>query len=82
MDPPQHTRFRKLVRRTFTRRSTGRLEGRIATERRGTGGFGYDPIFELPDGRTLSEIPTDEKNRISHRAKALEALVAAMRGEG
>ena len=58
----------------------GRLQGRIATERRGTGGFGYDPIFELPDGRTLSEIPTDEKNRISHRAKALEALVAAMRG--
>ena len=60
----------------------GRLQGRIATERRGAGGFGYDPIFELPDGRTLSEIPTDEKNRISHRAKALEALVAAMRGEG
>lgn len=60
----------------------GRLQGRIATERRGTGGFGYDPIFELPDGRTLSEIPTDEKNRISHRAKALEALVAAMRGSG
>ncbi len=58
----------------------GRLEGTIATERRGRDGFGYDPIFELPDGRTLAEIPADEKNRLSHRAKALQALVAAMGG--
>lgn len=57
----------------------GRLEGMIATARRGSGGFGYDPIFELPDGRTLAEIPTGEKNGISHRAKALQALVEAMR---
>lgn len=56
----------------------GRLEGRIAAERRGARGFGYDPVFELPDGRTLAEVPTDEKNRISHRAQALRALVAAM----
>ena len=51
----------------------GVLEGRIATTRRGTGGFGYDPVFEVGD-RTLAEIPTAEKNSISHRARALRAL--------
>lgn len=55
----------------------GVLEGSIATGRRGTGGFGYDPIFEV-DGRTLAEIPTEEKNRISHRALALHALANAL----
>lgn len=51
----------------------GVLEGVITTQRRGTGGFGYDPIFEV-DGRTLAEIPPSEKNAMSHRAKALQAL--------
>jgi XTP/dITP diphosphohydrolase len=51
----------------------GVLEGEITTEERGSGGFGYDPIFEV-DGRTLAEIPEAEKNRISHRARALRAL--------
>ncbi len=51
----------------------GVLEGTIATQRHGTGGFGYDPIFEV-DGRTLAQIDADEKNRISHRARALRAL--------
>jgi len=55
----------------------GVLEGSIATERRGTGGFGYDPIFEV-DGRTLAEIPVEEKNTISHRAQALHALAKAL----
>jgi len=55
----------------------GVLEGVITTERRGTGGFGYDPIFEV-DGRTLAEIPADEKNSISHRARALHALAEAL----
>ena len=57
----------------------GVLEGVITTKRRGTGGFGYDPIFEV-DGRTLAEIPADEKNAISHRAKALSALAHALEG--
>ena len=57
----------------------GVLEGVIATERRGTGGFGYDPIFEV-GGRTLAEIPAEEKNAISHRAKALYALAHALEG--
>ncbi len=50
--------------------ATGILEGKITKFPRGTSGFGYDPIFELPDGRTVAEIPQEFKNRISHRAKA------------
>ncbi|MBM3324934.1 MAG: RdgB/HAM1 family non-canonical purine NTP pyrophosphatase [Calditrichaeota bacterium] len=49
----------------------GILQGRIALQPRGGRGFGYDPVFELPDGRTLAEIDLEEKNRISHRAQAL-----------
>lgn len=55
----------------------GTLEGVITTGRRGAGGFGYDPVFEV-DGRTLAEIPAEEKNRISHRALALQALASAL----
>jgi XTP/dITP diphosphohydrolase len=50
----------------------GVLHGRIALSPRGHHGFGYDSIFELPDGRTLAEIELEEKNRISHRAQALQ----------
>ncbi|HYH12678.1 MAG TPA: RdgB/HAM1 family non-canonical purine NTP pyrophosphatase [Thermomicrobiales bacterium] len=50
----------------------GTLEGTIASEERGTGGFGYDPIFELRDGKTVAELSGDQKNRISHRAMALQ----------
>ena len=57
----------------------GVLEGVITTEPRGTGGFGYDPIFDV-DGRTLAEIPAEEKNAISHRAKALHGLAHALEG--
>lgn len=53
----------------------GVLEGHITTSERGSGGFGYDPIFEV-EGRTLAEMGEDEKNRISHRARALQALAA------
>jgi XTP/dITP diphosphohydrolase len=56
----------------------GVLEGRIAYEERGSGGFGYDSVFELPDGRTLAEVPEEEKNTISHRARALQALAARL----
>lgn len=52
----------------------GRLNGRIARKPRGEGGFGYDPIFELPDGRTLAQIDSAEKNRISHRAEAFRKM--------
>jgi len=51
----------------------GRLEGEITTAPRGTGGFGYDPIFAV-HGRTLAELPLEEKNLFSHRARALGAF--------
>ena len=47
-------------------------EGEIIPEERGTGGFGYDPIFLFPElGKTMSELNMEEKNRLSHRAKAV-----------
>lgn len=49
----------------------GECAGEIAREFRGTGGFGYDPVFRLPDGRHMAELTSEEKNRISHRGKAL-----------
>ena len=58
----------------------GVLEGQITLERRGDGGFGYDPIFDV-DGRTLAEISSAEKNSISHRALALIALADALQNE-
>ncbi|MFA6093577.1 MAG: XTP/dITP diphosphatase [Elusimicrobiota bacterium] len=62
----------------------GRLDGSIRDSAAGKNGFGYDPIFLLPDsGRTLAELSAEEKNRLSHRAKALEAVarrLAAMMG--
>ena len=55
--------------------AVGEVEGFITEEPRGTSGFGYDPIFEVTDtGRTLAEMSLMEKNRISHRALALEKI--------
>ena len=53
----------------------GRVDGEIITERRGGEGFGYDPVF-LPEGytATFAEMPLEEKNQISHRARALRAF--------
>lgn len=53
--------------------AAGSVAGTIAPEERGSGGFGYDPLFEI-DGRTLSELGTAAKNTMSHRAQALQAL--------
>lgn len=55
----------------------GSLEGVIAESRRGSSGFGYDPVFEV-DGRTLAEMTIEEKNELSHRARAVRALGRAM----
>ncbi|MEX0729585.1 MAG: RdgB/HAM1 family non-canonical purine NTP pyrophosphatase [Aquisalimonadaceae bacterium] len=57
----------------------GSWEGRILSEPRGSGGFGYDPLFWLPDrGCSVAELQPDVKNRLSHRGHALRALVEAM----
>lgn len=55
----------------------GALEGVIAREPRGRGGFGYDPVFEV-DGMTLSEMGVEMKNQLSHRARAIRSLAAAL----
>ena len=52
----------------------GIINGSIAKECRGNNGFGFDEIFELPNGLTLAELSTEEKNNISARAKALKVL--------
>lgn len=54
-------------------------EGRIIDAPRGSGGFGYDPIFELDSGLTAAELPATEKNSLSHRGKALRMLVSRLR---
>ena len=59
--------------KTGIRHFTGTIHGTIVTTPRGSGGFGYDSIFET-GGQTLAEIPIQEKNKISHRAIALSAF--------
>jgi XTP/dITP diphosphohydrolase len=55
-----------------THLAEGFCDGEIIPEERGTGGFGYDPIFLLPTlGKTMAELSMDEKNRLSHRARAV-----------
>jgi XTP/dITP diphosphohydrolase len=63
-----------VARRTRDARE-GVCEGILIVDRRGTGGFGYDPAF-VPEGesRTMAELPDEEKDRISHRGKAFRAL--------
>lgn len=57
----------------------GRLDGVIAAASKGHGGFGYDPLFTLTDGRTLAELGPDEKNAISHRGRALQSILPRLR---
>jgi XTP/dITP diphosphohydrolase len=65
---------------------SGSFEGRIASAPRGTGGFGYDPIFEpageAPGGRTVGQMSSQEKHALSHRGKAARAMAEYLEGEG
>lgn len=64
--------------RLFTKQAT--IEGRIGYEERGANGFGYDPIFMVPEyGRSTAELCEEEKNEISHRGKALQAVKEELR---
>ena len=64
----------------------GTTRGRIATRPRGSGGFGYDPIFEPagepPGGRTFGEWSPAEKNAVSHRGRAARRMTPILRGLG
>lgn len=61
--------------------SEGVCEGEILEEPRGTSGFGYDPVFYVPDlGRSMAELTENEKNKISHRSKALKELNKVISG--
>lgn len=59
--------------------ATGRWDGRILEQPVGTGGFGYDPVFWVPaEGCSAAELPAKNKNRISHRGRALAAMLEQM----
>lgn len=58
---------------------SGTLDGSVTRERRGEGGFGYDPIFLLPDGRTNAELAPEEKDALSHRGRAIAAASPRIR---
>lgn len=74
-------RFRTVVALAFPDGSEvvaeGSVEGVIAERPRGERGFGYDPVFEV-DGATMAEMSLEEKNRLSHRGRALRALVESV----
>ena len=78
--PDRSARFRTVISLLTDGKETlfeGICEGRIIEEKRGTQGFGYDPVF-IPAGsaKTFAEMSMDEKNQFSHRKKATEKLVA------
>lgn len=59
----------------------GVMEGGIAEEPRGRGGFGYDPVFYLPEhGKTVAELSADEKNAVSHRGRAARQALTVLEG--
>ena len=66
--------------RAAAKTAEGRVDGRIAEKPAGGGGFGYDPVFYLPEkGCTMAQLSDEEKNTLSHRARALEAVLPAVR---
>lgn len=77
----RRARFRTVVALVFPDGADivaeGAVDGVITFEPRGEMGFGYDPVFEV-EGQTLAEMSLSEKNRLSHRARALRALAVAL----
>ncbi|OGP34612.1 MAG: non-canonical purine NTP pyrophosphatase, RdgB/HAM1 family [Deltaproteobacteria bacterium GWC2_65_14] len=63
--------------------SEGRIEGEIVPVPRGTGGFGYDPVFRVEgSAKTMAELTLEEKNRASHRGKAMRGLIEELKKSG
>lgn len=77
-------RFRTVITLILDNREylfEGIVEGEIITERKGNGGFGYDPVFRATGSdKTFAEIPLQEKNSISHRARAMRQLISFLKG--
>ncbi len=77
-EPNRRARFRTVVALILDGKEylfEGEVKGFITTERKGTDGFGYDPIFQPEEsGLTFAEMGPEEKNRISHRARAIAGL--------
>ena len=67
----------KLGAETIT--AEGTCEGTIIEAERGTGGFGYDPLFQLPSGETMAEMDHGTKNLVSHRGLAMRAIEQKLR---
>jgi len=86
VEPARRTaRFRTVCAACFPNMAEcvgiGVLEGRITEHPRGAGGFGYDPVFEVAElGKTLAEMEPEEKNALSHRARAAAELVRRLAG--
>ncbi|MGA2503637.1 MAG: RdgB/HAM1 family non-canonical purine NTP pyrophosphatase [Anaerolineales bacterium] len=60
--------------------ATGKCEGEIIPDERGSNGFGYDPVFFIPEtGQTMAELGMDEKNRLSHRARAIQNAIPILK---
>jgi XTP/dITP diphosphohydrolase len=83
VDPDRRTgRYRCVVavaqRGEILLTAAGSCEGTIGYERRGSNGFGYDPIFIMADGRTMAELSDVQKNQISHRAVAFRAVADSL----
>jgi XTP/dITP diphosphohydrolase len=81
--PPWTARFRSVVAIVAPdgtmHLAEGACMGEIIPEERGANGFGYDPIFLLPEfGRTMAELSMHEKNKVSHRARALRAVLPTL----
>lgn len=81
----RHARFRCVIAVAVpggpVLTAEGKCEGYILSEPRGTGGFGYDPLFYLPEyQKTFAELPPEVKNRVSHRAKALAKIKEKLAG--
>ena len=81
---PWRARFRCVISIAWTpddvKFHAGACEGMIIEEPRGSNGFGYDPVFLVPElGRTMAELSSAEKNRMSHRSRAARKAVGALR---
>jgi XTP/dITP diphosphohydrolase len=81
---PWHARFRCAVALSSPQGKVdlaeGECPGQIVPDERGLGGFGYDPLFLLEEvGKTMAELSLEEKNRLSHRARAVNALLPTLR---